>query len=91
MKQNQHCAKYISKHNTDCPKIPYNLVLLGVAPIICMLLPIFYVNVRNAANKQLQFPLIKYIHKIRGNKLIEASDKSIELLFDSFLNSPLRD
>lgn len=56
-----------------------------------MLLPVVHIDVGNTANQQLQLSLVKHIDKIRRNQLVEAIDKSIELLLDTLLNAPFGD
>lgn len=79
------------KENTNSPEVPDDLVLFGVASVIRVLFPVFDVNVSDTANKQFQFSLIKNVDEIWRNKLVEASDKSVKLLLDTFLNSPFSD
>ena len=56
-----------------------------------MLFPVLDINVGNAANEKLEFALIEDVDQVGRDQLVEASDESIELLFDSLLDAPFRD
>ena len=68
-----------------------NVVLLGVAPIIGVLLPIIDIDIGNAANEKLKLALIKDVDEIWRDELVEPGDEGLELLFDALLNAPLGD
>ena len=74
----------------DLPEVLDHLVRFRVAPVICMLLPVLHVDIRDTANEQFEFAFVKNVDEIRGNKLVEAGDEGIELLFHSFLDPPFR-
>ena len=73
----------------DLPEILNYLILLLVAPVVGVLLPIIHVDIRNATDKQFEFPLIENVDQVCRDELIEARDESVELLFDSLLDFPL--
>ena len=81
----------LSAAKTNSPEIPYNLILFSVTSVICMFLPILYIDVCNTTDEKFQLPFIKYIDKIRGNKLVEACHKSVELCLNSLLYPPFSD
>ena len=62
-----------------------------VASVIRVLLPVLDIYVGDATNEQFQLSLVKDIDKIWGNQLVEARDKSIELLFNTLLDPPFGD
>lgn len=75
---------------TYSPKISYDFVLLGVAPIIGVLLPIFHIDICDSSNEKFKFSLVKDVDKIWRDQLIEAGDECIKLRFDPLLDSPFR-
>lgn len=77
--------------NTYSPKVLNDLVLLSVAPVIGVLLPILDVDVRDTAYEQLQLTLVEDVDQVGWNQLVEAGDEGVELLFDTFLDTPFRD
>ena len=79
------------KPNTCSPEVPDDLVLLCVPSIVSVLLPVFYINICDASNKELQFTLIKNIDEVWWDELVEACNKCVELFFHSFLDSPFGD
>ena len=92
-----HCGKPSaafsdeSKTSTYGPEVPDDLILLCVPPVVCVLLPVFYIDICNTSNKQFQFAFIENIDKVWWNELVEASNKSVELFFNSLLDSPFGD
>lgn len=56
-----------------------------------MFLPVVDVNISDPTNQKFKFPLVKDVDKICGDKLIEASDERVELLFHALLNLPFGD
>lgn len=56
-----------------------------------MFLPVVDVNISNPTNQKFKLPLVKDVDKICGDKLIEASDERVELLFHALLNLPFGD
>lgn len=76
---------------TDGPEILDNLILLGVASVIGVLLPVFHINIRNTTNEQFQLACVEDIDKIGRDQLVEACDKSSELLLNPLLDPPFRD
>ena len=80
-----------SKASTYGPEVPDDLVLLCIPPVVCVLLPVFDIDICNTSNKQFQFAFIENIDKVWWNKLVETSNESVELFFNSLLNSPFGD
>ena len=80
-----------SKAGTYGPEVPDDLILLCVPPVVCVLLPVFDINICNTSNKQFQFAFIENIDKVWWNELVETSNESVELFFNSLLNPPFRD
>ena len=76
---------------TYSPKVPNDLILLGVPSVVCMLLPVFNINVCDASNEQFQFTFIEDVDEIWWDELVEAGNKCVELFFYSLLDSPLGD
>ena len=54
-----------------------------------MLLPVVNINVCYATDEELEFTFVKDVDKIRGDELVEALHKGIELFVDTLLNAPL--
>lgn len=73
------------------PEIDNDLVRLGIASIIGMLLPVVNVNIGDTADEQLQFSFVKDVDKILRDQLVEAIHIGAELLLDSFLDPPFRE
>jgi hypothetical protein len=73
------------------PKVLNHFVVLSVSAVVGMLLPILDINVCNASNQQLKLALIKNVDQICRYEFVEATDEVLELLFDTFLNTPFRD
>lgn len=74
---------------THLPEVDDDEIALGVATIVGVLLPVFDINISNAANQQFQLSFVEDIDQICWNELMEASHKRIELLFDPLLDTPL--
>lgn len=81
---------YAYARGTHFPEVLNDFVVLSVAAIVGMLLPIIDINIRDTTNQQLQFSFIENVDEIGWYQLIETREESLELLLDSFLNSPLR-
>lgn len=75
----------------DLPEVLDHFVLLLVAAVIGVFLPIFNVDICNAANKKLQFTLVEDVDEVSWDKFVESGDESVELLLYSFLNFPFCD
>lgn len=73
------------------PEPLYNIVLLGVATIICMFLPVVYINFSNSTNQKLKFTLIEHIDQLLGYQLIKSFHEHLELLLHSLGHSPFGD
>jgi len=73
------------------PKVLNYFVILGVSAVVGMLLPVLDINVCNTPNQQFKLALVKHVDQIRRNEFMEASNEVLELLFDTFLNTPFRD
>ena len=71
--------------------MPDDLILLCVPSVVCVLLPVFDVNVCDTPNKKFQFTFVEYVDEIWWDELVEAGNEGIELFFHSLLNSPFRD
>lgn len=56
-----------------------------------MLLPVLNVDIRDTSDQQLQLPLIENADKICRNELMKSFNKIIELLLNSFFNTPFGD
>ena len=56
-----------------------------------MLLPVVNIDVCYATDEELEFTFVKDVDKIRGDELVEALHKGIELLIDTLLNAPFCD
>ena len=56
-----------------------------------VLLPVVNVDVCYATDEELEFTFVKDVDKIRGDELVEALHKGIELLIDTFLDAPFCD
>lgn len=54
------------------PKVLNDFVVFGVPTIVSMLLPIVNVNVGDTTNQEFQFSLVKDVHEINGDELVEA-------------------
>ena len=76
---------------THRPEVPDHLILLSIAPVICVLLPVLNIDIGDTSDKKLELTLIEDVDEIRGDELIETSHEGIELLFDSFLDPPFCD
>ena len=73
------------------PKVLDDLVRLGVASVVRVLLPVLDVNVGDAADEELQLALVKHRNQVRRDQLVEARDEGLELLLDPLLDAPFRD
>ena len=73
------------------PEILNHFIVFSVAAVISVFLPVVDVNVSDTTNKEFEFALVKDIDEVGRDEFVEASDKGLELLFDSFLNPPLSD
>jgi len=78
-----------AEHSTYLPEVLDHRVALSVAAVVSVLLPVVDIDVCNATNKELEFTFVKDVDKIRGNELVEALHKGVELLVDTLLNAPL--
>lgn len=56
-----------------------------------MFLPILDVDIRDAANEQLEFTLVEDINEVCGDEFVEAGGEGLELVFDALLDAPGRD
>ena len=56
-----------------------------------MFLPIFYVDVGNTTDQQLEFALIEDVDKICGDEFVETGGEGVELFFYAFLYTPRSD
>ena len=77
--------------NTYIPEVNNDIIILSVTPVIGVLLPVIDIDISNTTDQQLKLPLVKDVDKLSRDELVEASDKGIELLLDTFLNTPLGD
>jgi hypothetical protein len=68
-----------------------DLVVFSVAAVVGVLFPVLDVDVGDTADEQLEFALVEDVDEVGGDELVEASDKSLELLFDALLDSPFGD
>jgi len=73
---------------TDLPEILDDGILLVVTTIIGVLDPIININLADTTNEQLELSLIEDIDEIGRDELVEALNKSLELLVDTLLNAP---
>lgn len=74
---------------TYLPEVLDHRVALGVAAVVCVLLPVVDIDVCYATNEELELTFVKDVDKIRRNELVEALHKGVELLVDTLLNTPL--
>lgn len=72
------------------PEVLNDLIALGVATVIGVLLPIIHIDICNSSNEQLQLALIEDCNQIRWDQLVESSDEGIELLLHALLDTPFR-
>jgi hypothetical protein len=68
-----------------------DLVVRCVSTVIGVFLPILDVDICDPPNKKFKFALIEDIDKVLRNQLVEAGYESLELLLNSFLNTPFCD
>jgi hypothetical protein len=73
------------------PEVLDNLVVLGVATVIGVLLPVIDIDISNTTDEQFQLTFIKNVYEIRRNEFMETGDECLELLLDTFLNAPFSD
>lgn len=73
---------------TDLPEETNNLIRLRVASVICVLLPVFYIDFCNATDEQLELALIENIDQVRGNEFGETRQKGVELFLNTLLDPP---
>ncbi|KAI3481094.1 hypothetical protein L1887_56668 [Cichorium endivia] len=71
------------------PEPLHHLVLLGEATVVGELLPIVHIDLRHAADEQLELALVKHVDQILRNQLGEAADERLELLLDALADAPL--
>jgi hypothetical protein len=53
-----------------------------------VLLPVVHVDVRDAADQQLELALVEDVDEVCRDELVEAGDEGGELLFDPLLDAP---
>lgn len=73
---------------TDLPEILDDGILLVVTTVIGVLDPIIDINLTDTTDEQLKLSLIKDVDEISRDELVEALNKSLELLVDTLLNAP---
>ena len=73
------------------PEVLDDLIVLGVAAVVGVLLPVVHVDICDTADQQLELALVEHIDQIRRDQLVEAGDEGGELLLDSLLDAPLCD
>jgi hypothetical protein len=56
-----------------------------------MFFPIIYIHLCNSADEKFQFTFVENINQILGDEFIESLCKVLELFFNSFLDTPIRD
>lgn len=76
---------------THRPEMADHLILFCVAPIIRVFLPIIDIDLGDTANQQLKLTFIEDVNQIWWDQLIETGNKGVELLFNSFLDTPFGD
>lgn len=75
----------------NLPEVLDDLVWFLVSTVICVFLPIVNIDIGNTTNQQLQLSLVKHIHQILRNELVEPRNECVELLLDTLLDLPFRD
>ena len=73
------------------PELLDDLIILGVATVIGVLLPVLYVDISDTADEQLKLALIEDIDEVCGDQLVEAGDEGVELFRYALLDAPLCD
>ena len=73
------------------PEVDNDLVVLSVTAVIGVLLPVIDIDISNTTDQELEFSLIENVDQVRGDQLVEARNECVELLLDSFLNTPFGD
>ena len=73
------------------PEVLNHGILLLVSTVVRVLDPVIHIDLRYTSYEQLELTLIEDVDKIRRDQLVEPSDKCVELLVNSFDDSPLRD
>jgi hypothetical protein len=71
------------------PEVLDHFVVLRVAAVVGVLLPVLDVNLGDTADEELELALVKHVHEIGGDELVETGDESLELLLDALLDPPL--
>lgn len=79
------------KIDTYLPEVLDDRILLIVSTVVCVLHPVVDIDFAYATDEELELTLIKDVDKIRGDELVEALDKGIELLLYTLLDTPLCD
>jgi hypothetical protein len=74
---------------TYLPEVLDHRVALSVAAVVSVLLPVVDIDVCYATDEELEFTFVKDVDKIRGDELVEALHKGIELFINTLLNAPL--
>lgn len=72
------------------PKPLYHVVTFSVSSIIGMFFPIVYVHFCNATDEKFQFTFVKDVDQILRNEFVESLRKVLELFFNAFLDTPIR-
>ena len=73
------------------PEALDDLVVFSVAAVVGVLLPVVDVDFSDTTNEQFELAFVEDVYKVRGDELVETRDEGLELLFDSFLDSPFGD
>jgi hypothetical protein len=68
-----------------------HLVVLRVPAVVGVLLPVLDVDVGDAADEELELALVEDVDQVRGDELVEAGYKGVELFRDSLLDAPFCD
>ena len=73
------------------PELLDDLIILGVATVISVLLPVLHIDISDTADEQLKLALIKDIDEVCGDQLVEAGDEGVELFRYALLDAPFCD
>lgn len=73
------------------PEVLDDLVVLGVATVVGVLLPVIDINVGNTTDEEFELALVKDVDKIWRNEFVEPADERIELFIDALLDAPFGD
>jgi hypothetical protein len=70
------------------PEVLDDGILFIVATVVGVLGPVVDVDFGDTTDQQLELTLIEDVDEIRWDELVETLDECIELLLDTFLDSP---